>query len=356
MRRYVRVLSLFTAVLLLSPQLRAAELSPQQAALQFAGMDAPVSASAHRTFQLRAGEGWARYEKLVGQPLAAWSRKEVAYPGGGTVFYPFSGPDFLAVARIFPDADRYVLVAIQRARQPARPESMSATQRAAFESKFGAAWTKFGALGFFRTEDLDDDQSDRVTGIGTTTILMAFAARLGYEVMAVEPLGFNADKLEWEPVAPDAATGSMRLVLQRGARKTTLDYVRLDLSDHGLQTAGLRQAWIQRMAAHPTLLKAASHLLQEPYFSVLRDALVSSVPLLVQDETGLEYPDLLKVGKVRLYGNFAQQHRLFKRTGQRALAAAYKAEKNPGELPFAFSYLKKAQDRSVQVVRRPASS
>jgi len=347
-RLLASALSLFVGI---APAL-AAGRSAQQAALSFAGMDAPATDAAGRAFQARARAAWAHYDKHVGRPLAAWAKHEVGYAGGGTAFYPFSGPDFVTVALMYPNAERYVLVATQNARQPAHPESMDVLQRQAFEKKLGNAWEKFGRLGFFRTDDLDDDQRHLASGVRTSTILMAFAARLGYQVTAVAPLGFNADKGEWETLASDDKWRSVRLSLQKDGRLATLDYLRLDLSDKGLQAAEPQQAWIKRMAAKPTLLKAASHLLQQPYFSILRDALVANAPLVVQDETGLDYKDFVKIGTVRLYGNFTQTHRLFKTTTQRALAAAYKAEKAPVELPFAFSYLKEANARSLQIARR----
>ncbi len=341
-------LSLTTALAPVS----AAETTPQQAALFFAGLAAPAADSTHKTFQQRTSQAWANYDKQVGQPLAAWSNREVAYWGRSTVFYPFSGPDFVTVARVFPGAERYVLVAIQKARQPAQLENMNAVQRAAFEKKLGGAWEKFGKLGYFRTLDLNDDQREGSGGVGTTTILMAFAARLGYEVTAVTPLGFNPDKGEWEAAASENRSGSVRLSLLQDGRRVTLDYISLDLSDSALKAAEPKTAWIRQMAAHPLLLKAASHLLQQPNFTVLRDALVATAPMVVQDETGLDYRDLRKIGPVRLYGKFSQTHRLFTTTAQPELAAAYRADKAPRELPFAFSYLKTADARSLQVVRR----
>jgi hypothetical protein len=330
----------------------AAEMTSQQATLFFAGLDAPASDAAHKAFQQRASQAWANYDKQAGQPMAAWSKREVAYWGRSTVFYPFSGPDFVTVAHIFPGAERYVLVAIQRARQPAQLENMSAVQLAAFEKKLGSAWEKFGKLGYFRTLDLDDDQRDRASGVGTSTILMAFAARLGYEVTAVTPLSFNTDKGEWEAASGEAKSGSVRLSLLQDGCRVTLDYVSLDLSDSALKATGPQMAWLKRMAAQPVLLKAASHLLQEPGFTILRDALVTFAPMVVQDETGLDYKDLSKIGPVRLYGRFSKTHPLFTTTTQPELAAAYRAEREPRDLPFAFSYLKTADSRSLQVVRR----
>lgn len=321
----------------------------QKAALTFAGMDGNST-----RLQRLASDAWSKYEKRIGAPLSEWSGHEIGYSGGGTVFYPFSGPDFLTVARMFPNADRYVLVAIQNARPPVQPEKMSAELRQKFDAKLGMAWERFGTLGFFRTEDLDDDQKDASTRLGVTTILMAFAARMGYEVLAVEPLEFSPEKREWM-AASEGNWRSVRLLLRKNGRQTTLDYIRLDLSNGGLQANIEKEDWIGQMSHQPTLLKAASHLLQEQHFSILRDALVQQAPIVVQDETGLEYADLKKIGAVTLYGNFRQTHHLFKNTTQKELAVAYRHARHTPSVPFAFSYLKEAGLRSLQIARRGAT-
>jgi hypothetical protein len=102
------------------------------------------------------------------------------------------------------------------------------------------------------------------------------------------------------------------------------------------------------------LLKAASHLLQESYFSTLRDILVANATMVVQDETGLNYTYLAQIGKVDLYGGFLYPHELFNRKKQESLAKAYKEAKDVKPVPFAFSYNKTNERRSVQIVRRAA--
>lgn len=326
--------------------------SPQLAAQYYAGLDTPVAE--RKAFQKQTNNAWLNYEKLVGQPLLNWSAKEVATSAAETVFYPFSGPDFLTVDRVFPAASRYVLVAQQKALQPVFPEKMNEKQREKFEEKLGSAWGKFGILGYFRTEDLNKDQRDKNSNLGVTTILMAFAARLGYEVVEVAPLEFNVDKGEWQPLlASDAKWKSARLTLRKEGRKVILDYLSMDLSDDGLRANPAQRIWLKGMASQPILLKAASHLLQEPYFDILRSMIVSAAPIVVQDETGLNYSDMTKIGSVNLYGNFIKPQILFKTTQQLALAEAYKAEKTKNDLPFAFSYLKKSELRSMQIARRP---
>jgi hypothetical protein len=184
--------------------------------------------------------------------------------------------------------------------------------------------------------------------------MMAFAGAVGFRVRAVSPLKLNEANHDFEPCDVGAGTkwSSVRLDLQKDERDVTLDYVCLDLSDSYLKTHPEELRWIQKMAQNPVLLKAASHLLPKPYFSACRSAILAGSPLLVQDETGLEYPDLKKIGEVKLYGRFAGVFKLFDQNSQRELVAAYKAAGQTSPLPFACSYQKAVDRRCIQVVRR----
>jgi hypothetical protein len=301
-----------------------------------------------------AKAAWDSYEKFIGKPLRKWTAEEVAPPAGGTVFYPFSGPDFVTVAQMYPEAERYILVAIQPAGEVVDTHTMPPAAAAAFKAKFNAEWIKFGYLGFFRTLDLNENTASTRGRLTSTPVMMAFAAALGFRVESVVPLQFNENTSEFDPVEESNAKKwtSVRLDLSKDGRKVTLDYVSMDLSDSFLKSHPPELAWVRKAAAHPTLLKAASHLLPKPYFSACRAAVVDAAPLLIQDETGLEYGDLKKMGTVTLYGRFAGVFRLFNQSSQRELAAAYLQAGQRGVLPFAFSYQKSASQRSLQVVRR----
>jgi hypothetical protein len=297
---------------------------------------------------------WNSYERQIGRPLRKWTAEEVAPPQGGTVFYPFSGPDFVTVAQMFPEAERYVLVAIQPAGEIVDTRTMNPMAAIAFKAKFNLEWMKFGYLGFFRTLDLNENTASTKTRLTSTPVMMAFAAALGFRVESVVPLRFNADTSEFGPVdaAAEKKWTSVRIALSKNERKVTLDYISMDLSDGFLKSHAAELNWIQKAAGNPTLLKAASHLLPKPYFSACRAAIVDSAPLLIQDETGLEYGDLKKMGTVSLYGRFSGVFRLFNQNSQRDLASAYLKAGQKSVLPFAFSYQKNLNQRSLQVVRR----
>ncbi|NBV86622.1 MAG: hypothetical protein EBS01_10265 [Verrucomicrobia bacterium] len=184
--------------------------------------------------------------------------------------------------------------------------------------------------------------------------MMAFAASLGFRVEAVRPLFMNAETGDYEPAAPERQSQwkSVRLELSSESRRVLVDYVCLDLSDAYLKTHVAEAQWLKKCAKNPVLLKAASHLLPKPYFSVCRNALVEGATLLVQDETGLEYGDLKKIGDVTLYGRFVAAHKLFDASSQHDLAAAYAERGQSSPLPFSYSYQKAADRRSLQVARR----
>ena len=300
----------------------------------------------------RAQAGWLRYQETIGIPLAAWVRTALPAKITGTVFYPFSGPDFVTLAQIFPDADRYVMVALQAAGKPADPEKMSAVRALNFQNKFLNEWLKFGRLGFYRTHDLNDDQVDDVSRIGVSTIIKTFAVYSGFDVLDVFPIAFDPTTHSFERVSTDQWR-SVRLLLSKEGKPVTIDYVSLDLSNGYLSQHPAIQEWLAREAANPVLLKAASHLLQETYFSVLRDILIKQASLVVQDETGLNYEDLIRIGPVDLYGRFLFPHELFNKNKQRSLAKAYvDSAASVKELPFAFSYNKSKDRNCLQVARR----
>jgi len=324
------------------------------------GLQAPSSASIARagypflnsSLKGRAEAGWQRYQETIGAPLATWVKSAIPTKITGTVFYPFSGPDFVTLAQIFPDADRYVMVAMQAAGKPADSEKMTTVRALSFQNKFLNEWLKFGRLGFFRTHDLNDDQVDDVSRIGVSTIIKTFAVYSGYDVLDVFPIAFDARTNAFERTSTDQWR-SVRLLLSKNGRPVTIDYVSLDLSDGYLSRHAPIQDWLAREAANPVLLKAASHLLQETYFSVLREILVKQATLVVQDETGLNYDDLTRIGAVDLYGRFLFPHELFNKNKQRSLAKAYvDSAASVRELPFAFSYNKSKDRNCLQVARR----
>ena len=68
---------------------------------------------------VQADGAWQFYQQNMGTAMSEWARTEIKQPEGTTLFYPFSGPDFVTAAHLFPQASRFVMVAMQAAGEPA---------------------------------------------------------------------------------------------------------------------------------------------------------------------------------------------------------------------------------------------
>ncbi len=250
-----------------------------------------------RSYTQEAGAFWNEYERRIGRPMRQWACRELNRDDGATVFYPFSGPDLPAAFQLFPDADRYVLVSMQKAEAPPLLGSFSKEQLEGYLAVLRKAWRFYGVLGFFRTDDLDADAKALARPIGVTGALMGFAVRLGFEIEAVDPiqLDLDANQITLRNRTPERSDtwDSVRFTLRKDNRKVHVDYVRIDLSDASLERVPGPGIWIDRMAENPTILKAASHHPQEPEFSIFRNSVLRKAPVIVQDETGIDYGILI---------------------------------------------------------------
>jgi hypothetical protein len=318
-----------------------------------AGLELPESTL--RDYARAASGRWSEYERRIGAPMQRWAHVELPQARGATVFYPFAGPDFTTVQRLYPEAARYVLVALQRAEAPPALEKAGTADLAAFLARFGDAWKQFSQIGFFRTLDLDEEAKKPGLRAGTTGPLLAFAARAGYRVVSVQPVRVDATGSDLEPhpgPRSDPATwSSVRIALEKDGRSVRLDYVRMNLADVALGARPELRRWVERMAANPTVLKAASHLLQSARFGIVRDALLAHAPSIVQDETGIEYATLAMTFDVRLYGRFTKPHSLFDKEAQRALAEAYLNKQDVKPLTFRVSYQRQPESNLQVAVR-----
>lgn len=352
-----------TALLLIAQRVEAApDVTVDVTAKVLAGLSVDGVANeageqkALKSFARAATDAWAKYMKRIGTPMAAWATAELQRTPGETVFYPFAGPDFPTAVALYPDAGRYVLVALQTGGRVPRLEGMQDKGLTGYLGVFKRGWLDFARRGFFRTDDLKADTGKDNAIEGITPVLMAFASASGFTVEAVEPVRIKADGSDLELHPGDKGDvktwDSVRLGLRRADGKAViLDYVYLDLSDGYLQKQAGAKAWVEKMSTHRVLTKAASHLMQKSFFSVMRDTLLKNAPSIVQDETGLDYKDLTKGFEVVLYGKFERAHKLWTEGVQRELATAYKKAGELEKLGFKFGYEKDAGS-CIQVATR----
>jgi hypothetical protein len=54
-------------------------------------------------------QSWERFEERHLAPMRAWASKELSTANTATVFYPFSGPDFVNMYTLLPHAKTYLM-------------------------------------------------------------------------------------------------------------------------------------------------------------------------------------------------------------------------------------------------------
>jgi hypothetical protein len=337
-----------------SPGSAAGKEDVVQIARRLAGVEPPGESSgpAYGQYVIAVNDGWQAYTQSFGRPLTAWATRELPKDAGRTVLYPFSGPDLPSVLAIYPGASRVVMISDQYATKPFDPFALKEAEQARIVPQLGESWARFGRLGFFLTQELNKAGQQKYY-VSPSMVLMAFAVRLGYEVRSLSPTCVDANDLSIRPVESKSARwGSVRLELRKDGRDLIVDYVQQDLSNQGLRKHPETRALIESLAKGPVLLKAASHLPQQAGFSVVRNAVLASTPLLVQDETGLEYDAMAKSFNVKLYGVYVGAYRLFKEATNASLVRAYQERaQDVRPLDFKLGYDKDAGS-AIQVGTR----
>jgi hypothetical protein len=266
-------------------------------------------------------EAWTRKEQLQIQPIREWMLANAGdyYRSGDTMFYMFSGPDFLYANIFFPNANSYVLAGLEPVGQvpdlTRLPPEVLAGELAALRGSMNSILR----FQYFITKDMRAELGRGGMG-GTLPILYVFLARLGYTVVDSSHITSPAD--------------GWKITFAEADRKQTLYYFKTDLS--GGNSSFLR--WCAARGPGLSLLKAASFLLQGDGFSGVRNFLLEHSRLIVQDDSGIPLRGFPKGWKISFYGRYVPHKEEFEKYYQPDLAALYAQEPPPAPLGFAFGY------------------
>lgn len=279
----------------------------------------------------------ANYQSRFSAPMKTWADQHTARLNAHKVVYPFSGADIVTVASIFPEAKHLILVADQL------PEYASdKPARAGQAEKECATMMYFARYGYFRTNDLEGKNSvkPRFIKLLTYSLALSDAKVRGIDYLVVDEQGVAVAHTKLEGIQPDGLRFS---VTAANGRELKIDYIRMDLSNNGLQPGKKFHAFMSAQMDDAVMVKSASHLLQKSYFSSLASIITDKSKSVVQDETGLDIEALRKPFNVRSYGKFYAPHPLWRGSvsGQRLIK--YLSEQSGIEpLPFIIGYEKKS--------------
>jgi hypothetical protein len=316
----------------------------------------PVDSSSALASRTRSAS-WKRYSASTDSAWAAcrarfdsireWAGAEFEDPDTlGQVFYPFSGPDFIHIHALYPDAERYTLFGLEPV---GCVPDLSRVPPDSLETVFNALTRDLDdlmSLTFFKTRNMRTELADR-TIQGILPLLMYFISRTGNTITSVKP--FVIDKAGETAVCDTFVSVPGKRIFSRGveigfmkndsARRQTLIFISADVSNGGFLSNPGPEKWLEKMPGkQATFIKAASYLMHQRYFSAIRRIILAKSASILQDDSGIPFrfydsPEWT----VTLYGTYAGPVRLFKNYPDADLKKAY-AARNADSLDIRFGY------------------
>ena len=281
---------------------------------------------------------WTRLEQLQLSKIRVWAPQFLgeAYQDTGTMFYMFSGPDFLYAHAFFPNANTYILCGTE----PVGPiPNVAGIPREMLPSALANLRKSLDSLlnwSFFITKDMKLDLTQTQLN-GTLPLLYVFLARAGYTIDSVAPVAL--DPSGNFITSGKASAPGVKIVFSAANRPPqTLYYFTSDLGNDGIKSNPGFMKFCRQQGVGVSLLKAASYLMHEESFSVVREFLLTHSKVILQDDSGIPrgfFDD--QKWNIRYCGQYAGPIELFKKYQQPDLASSF-ATSAPAPLDFGFGY------------------
>jgi hypothetical protein len=296
MLHFLRIATLAAAVLVAAASgLHAQTATVDDTAKFLAGMvpsaDSPLMPlTQEAAWQRHAKFFDSAFEKLEQRQLSrirAWADTNLAAPKP-TMFYMFSGPDFLYANAFHSKASTYVLSALEPV---GSVPDLSRLPRGGIASALYNVERSLGSIlsfSFFITKQMKTDlQAGQISG--TLPILYVFLARSGMTVKSVSPISLDdqgAAYFAGENAGPNAVRGVRIIFAGSDGQEKTLYYFSTDLSNSGVKASGFLK-FCATLAPGNSLLKSASYLLHSGNFTTVRDFLLANSATIIQDDSGI---------------------------------------------------------------------
>jgi hypothetical protein len=295
-------------------------------------------------------QNWARFTRGRLAPMREWAAKELGSATAATVFYPFSGPDFVNVFTLFPRARTYLLVALEPV--GVLPDFAAGIQPNFFPSLQRSLYDLL-QLDFFITNKMKSDIGKSELK-GTLPVLMFFLAReqarvLDVQYWVMQPDGSIKESPALDPEELPAGIPGVRIVFASpgSTENQTLYYFQFDLGNNSFGRNQHFVSFLKGFGPLTSFTKAASYLMYKPYFSAVRQFILDQSLYVLQGDSGipLKYFDPA-AWDLRFYGSYSGPIALFSNCYQADMANMYRSQ-DIQPLPFGIGYRHRARTSNL---------
>ena len=296
MLRAMKIAALAASLILVAAStVRAADTATVDDAARFlAGM---MPSDGSPLLPLTKDPVWQRHAKFFDNAFAqleqrqlakvrAWADTNLAAPKP-TMFYMFSGPDFLYANAFYGKASTYVMAALEPPGSvPDLVKLPRGTVNAAL-ANIEHSLSTILSFSFFITKHMKTDLHAGQIG-GTLPILFVFMERSGKSIKEVTPVTIDeTGTVQTGEGAKATAPRGVRILFSgKDGVEKTLYYFSTDLSNSGVRVTGFLK-FCQALAPGNSLIKSASYLLHSGNFTTVRDFLLANSATIIQDDSGI---------------------------------------------------------------------
>ena len=313
--------------------------------------------------KLRKKPGWNKIKKDRLDPMYNWAETNFINSEIDTtlLFYPFSGPDFLHAFQFYPNANEYILLALEEVGTIPDFKSISEDSTEVYARNLNVFLRDIYLRSYFITGNMIDDISDnKVDGILST--LYWFIKKTNHEIISVEKITLDSlGNIIKENVFSEGwnKTGFDGVRFQFKNSKNQLKkliYFGCDISDQAFVGSKGRDvkyrnsnllAFLNNMRSCNTFIKSASYMMhhdrKDLSFKNIRNIILSKSKSIFQDDTGVPLRFINQEDwSIKLYGTYEKPIKDFDRWTfmmQEDLKLLYDNKENyVGMLPFSLGY------------------
>jgi hypothetical protein len=315
---------------------------------------------AWQAFATDADKSWVNYHQARTDVIQKWAATELdsVRQNSPTVFYPFSGPDFLNAFTMFPGSQTYVLVGLEPVGSV--PQRATLEKPELYPAVKASLWSVLN-FSFFRTNDMAVDLKSLELD-GALPLMMLFAARTDNQVISVRHVQLNSNgellpadtTIQAKPSLKTVLGAEMILRAKSGQEKKVY-YFSADLNDWQLNASkGAVLRYVEGLGPLTTYVKAATYLMHKPYFSKVRNLILTNSPYILQDDSGIAMKYFRPADwRLTYYGTYRRPINLFASHYQPELTASYNDSLlRPHPLPFGTGYNWRQKDSNLLLAQR----
>ena len=256
-------------------------------------------------------QSWKKLEVNRLNKLVKWSDKELkaANKDCKTVFYPFSGPDFLTVNAFFPKADKMILLGLEPIGSLPPIHKYSNESAKFYANDFKKSLTDIFDKSYFITQYmLRDFQKHKVNGL--LPVLCFFIKKTNHRIINIRYLvRHNNDSITEVDYNTKQKIFGVKVTCEKDNITKNIYYFRYDVSNPKFNDSSIFYKFVNANTVNSvTYIKSASYLLHANFMSNMKKLILKNSNYLLEDDTGIPYDDIEKTKEfsIKLYGRYIQ--------------------------------------------------